>query len=291
MVHSAPGTMASCVYNPGCHSFSDYKQETFQKERNESYPQQSDWIDIADPSALLSRSGLNVSESSAVRCAFGFNFRLAFEAEAFSRLSAQGYFSFEKKEIHLSLRGFVEETVEGEESQKRFIEFQLSCSVLHAESISISKFEKKENIMELVRRLLYDLVDVACDDDKKLAGVILDFKDFRELSAVDGGRLLEKVEALIRMIIVSAHVLNEVKGAKDRDEVVLYPKRIKACGPVAEKRKLSNTDFSMKIRNVVGSPASPSDAFENKKQIDEWSDYSRSLYTENDKISVNKSAV
>ena len=290
MVHSALGVVTSCAFSPGRHSFSDYTKETLRKERNESHPPPSDRIDIADPSALLSRTGLNVSESSAVRCASGLNFRLAFEAESFSRLSAQGYFSFERKEIHLSLRGFVEEAVEGGENQMHLVEYQLSCSILRAESISISKFEKKENIMHLVRRLLCDLADVACDDDKKLAGVILDFEDFRELSAVDDGRLLGKVEALIQMIIVSARMMEIMKGSKDQEDVVLYPKRIKIGGTVTEKTGLTFTDFHMEIRNAADRTASSSDAFENEKQIDDRDDYYQTSYTKNDKISVNKSA-
>ena len=231
-------------------------------EKTESDSQNRDTCRVSDVSRLLSRSGLDVERSFVKRTGEAVDFQLVYSTSQLESLSASGYFAQERKECHLSLRYvFHQDIVVNGHTERRVFEMELSFTATRVQSLRVSPFEEKEDILQLVQRLILDMMDIIQDDDTKLAGVIFDFEDVQDIARIEDGRLLQKLEALIRLVIVHTHILESMDGKNDEEAVVLHPKRIKAVGVKEEKQEVAFSSFHMEIRQLehLSSPLSPSD--------------------------------
>ncbi|GEM_PF-2338662 len=220
-------------------------------EGPESGSQNRDTCRVSEMSRLLSRSGLDVERSFVERTGEAIDFQLVYSRSRLESLSANGYFAQEREECHLSLQYvFHQDIVVDGRTERRVFAMELSFTATHVQSLRVSPFEGKEDILQLVQRLILDMMDIIQDDETKLAGVIFDFEDVQDIARIEDGRLLQKLEALIRLVIVHTHILESMDSKKDEEAVVLHPKRIKVVGVKEEKQEVAFSSFHMEIRQL-----------------------------------------
>lgn len=198
----------------------------------------------------LSRSGLNKDRSSVSRFDSRMEFHLEYESHKAEYLTADGYYSSERQELSLSLNfAWEEQHIVDGRIETRSFEFNLSLKAESVKTTSVQPFQKKEDIMHFVRRLLNDLRKIHQSDDKKLAGVHLDHEDFKELSAIDNGRLLKEVMAMVQMMIMHAQ-LKDAMEKEEKSPITLYPEREKFEGVIEESKEMSLSDFQLEYREI-----------------------------------------
>lgn len=211
-----------------------------------------DTVEISPQVALLSRAGLDIANSKIEFLDSRMDFNLEFKSSAFERLSANGYYAEERKELNLSLN-FVFQKVEVVDGQahKRIFEANLSFRASEVNTMSVSPFGKKEDIMQLVRRLIDGIADVARDDTKKLGGVILDPEDFKEIAAIDHGRLAKKLHLLAQWVMLYTNIIKTMKEGKEAEIVSLHPDRKKYSGIKIQETSMTINDFHLEIKDIT----------------------------------------
>ncbi len=103
--------------------------------------------------------------------------------------------------------------------------------------------------MSLVRRLLRDIEETAADENKILGGVVLDYKDFRELFALDNGKLIHDLMALIELTVILARLRQKLEG--NEEVVILAPEREETRGITVTETSMRMESFHLEIRAVT----------------------------------------
>jgi hypothetical protein len=199
---------------------------------------------------LLSEEGLDFSASAVEKVATGMDLNLEFSPSSVERLTASGYYLEESETMHLAwhVRYQREEIVNGR-AEVRTYEADLRVNVTQVSRKTVSAYVQKEDIMSLVRRLMEGIHEIAADDSKALGGVVLDYSDFREIFAIDNGRLAHDLMALIELTIMLARLRQILEG--DMEEVVLAPQREETRGLVVTESNMRVESFQLEIRDVT----------------------------------------
>ncbi|UCH10612.1 MAG: hypothetical protein JSU61_01580, partial [Fidelibacterota bacterium] len=157
------------------------------------------------------------------------DFNLEFSSSSVERLSASGYYLEESETMHVAwqVRYQREEIVDGR-AELRTYEADLRVNVTQVSRTTVSSYVQKEDIMSLVRSLMEDIHEIAADDSKALGAVVLDYSDFREIFAIDNGRLAHDLMALIELTIMLARLRQMLEG--DMEVAVLAPQREETKG-------------------------------------------------------------
>ena len=152
--------------------------------------------------------------------------------------------------VHFTFRKEV--AVEGH-AELRTFKADLQISVSQVNRKTVTPYARKEDIMSLVRRLLRDIEETASDENKVLGGVILDYKDFRELFALDNGKLVHNLMALIELTVILARLRQRLEG--DEKVVVLTPERKETRGVSVTETGMRMESFHLKVREVTAAEA------------------------------------
>ncbi len=206
--------------------------------------------DLSPWAILLSEEGLDFSASSVETLSGSMDFNLEFTSSSVERLSVSGYYSKETETLNLSLLfTFQKEmTVEGH-TELRTFKADLQISVSQVNRKTVTPYVRKEDIMSLVRRLLRDIEETASGENKVLGGVILDYKDFRELFALDNGKLAHDLMALIELTVILARLRQRLEG--DEEVVVLTPERKETRGVSVTETGMRMESFHLEVREVT----------------------------------------
>jgi hypothetical protein len=211
-----------------------------------------DRLSLSDDLKNLSRTGLDADRSFLVQTESRIDFQLAYIRGAFQTATASGWYSEEQNVMHASMSLEFQQTVVTDEGmESRIFELKIEFTAVEFKSISMTSFEEKEDILDLVRRLIEALRDVVKDDEKILSGVIFDFDDYRDVVNVDEGRLLKTLESLVRMIVLYTRLLAAIKGEKDTESVVLHPERRSTSGVLIEEKELNGMNFKITVRECI----------------------------------------
>jgi len=203
--------------------------------------------------AAIATAGLDTSCSCVRQSQAGaqLEFSLAFASQRLGQLKARGVYVAESEEMHLSLSfTFERQTVVEGRSERCIYQVQLNLSATNVRATSLDAFEEKEDISQLVRRLVDDLIEVACKENTRLAGVIIDHEDLLELASRDRGRILDALAALIQVVIHYTHMFKALSEGKAVQDVILTPQRQKTSGVRVHQEAISLTDFSLSLRQV-----------------------------------------
>jgi hypothetical protein len=208
--------------------------------------------DLSPLAVRLSEEGLDFSSSAVEKVTLGMDFNLEFSSSSVERLSASGYYLEESETMHLAwqVRYQREEIVDGR-AELRTYEANLRASVTQVSRTTVSSYVQKEDIMSLVRRLMEDIHKIAADDSKALGGVVLDYSDFREIFAIDNGRLAHDLMALIELTIMLARLRQMLEGDSDAEDVILAPQREETKGTVVTQSSMRVESFQLEIRDVT----------------------------------------
>ena len=206
--------------------------------------------DLSPWAVLLSEEGLDFSASSVETLSGNMDFNLEFTSGSVERLSVSGYYSEETETLEL-LWHFIfqkEVTVEGH-TELRTFEAELQVSVSQVDRKTVTPYVRQEDILSLVRRLIRDIEETVADENKILGGVVLDYKDFRELFALDNGQLVHDLMALIELTVVLARLRQKLEG--DEEVVVLAPEREESRGVTVTETSMSMESFHLEVRGVT----------------------------------------
>ncbi len=206
--------------------------------------------DLSPWAVLLSEEGLDFSASSVETLSGSMDFNLEFTSSSVERLSVSGYYSEETESLNLSwhLTFQKEVTVEGR-TELRTFEADLQVSVSQVDRKTVTPYVRQEDIMSLVRRLLRDIEETASDENKVLGSVVLDYKDFREIFALDNGKLAHNLMALIELTVILARLRQRLVG--DEEVVVLTPERKETRGVSVTETDMRMESFHLEIRDVT----------------------------------------
>ncbi|UCD37319.1 MAG: hypothetical protein JSW54_10860 [Fidelibacterota bacterium] len=206
--------------------------------------------DLSPLAVKLSEEGLDFSSSVVDALSARMDFNLEFTSGSIERLSASGYYSEETQSLSVSWHLiYQKEVTTAGGKELRTFEADLQVSASQVSRMEVSAYVHKEDIMSLVRRLLEDLHEIITDEDKALGGVILEYADFRELFALDHGKLAHDVMALINLTIMLARLKQVLDG--DEEVVVLKPKRVETRGLAITKTDMRVESFKLEIRDVT----------------------------------------
>lgn len=211
-----------------------------------------DTAEISSEASIFFQMGLDSANSDVKILDSRTDFNLEFKSSAFEKLTANGYYAEEKKELNLSLSyTFQKEEIVDGQAHSRIFEAKLSFHASTTNVLSSSAYEKKEDIMKLVWRLLNEISDISQDDDKKLGGVILDQEDFKEIVAMDDGKLAKSLYALIQMVTLYTNIMKRMEEKKNTGTVFLHPQREKYSGLKIQKKFNTIKDFHLEIKDIT----------------------------------------
>ena len=211
-----------------------------------------DRLSLSNDLMNLSRTGLDADRSFIIQTESRIDFQLVYVRSEFQTATASGWYETERNKMRASMSfEFQQILVTDEGMESRIFELKIEFTASEFKSTSIMSFEEKEDILDLVRRLIESLRDVVKDDEKILSGVIFDFDDYRDVANVDEGRLLKTLESLVRMIILHTRFLTAIKGEKDMESVILHPERRSTARVVIKEEKLKGMNFNITVREFI----------------------------------------
>ena len=206
--------------------------------------------DLSPWAVLLSEEGLDFSASSVVTQSESMDFTLEFTSSSVERLSVSGYYSEETGSLNLSWRFTFQQEVSVEGgTELRTFEADIQINISQVNRNTVTPYVRKEDIMSLLRRLFRDIEKIAADENKTLGGVILDYKDFREIFALDNGKLAHDLMALIELTVILAR-LRQILDSK-KEVVVLAPEREETRGVTVTETSMSMESFHLEVRGVT----------------------------------------
>jgi hypothetical protein len=206
--------------------------------------------DISPIALLLSEEGLDFESSSIDRDSAATHFNLEFTSHSMERVTASGYYSEETKSLDITWHVTYQREVEVDGStQQRTYEAEIRVHLSKVETVDVSTYVQKEDILSLVRRLLQGLNEIIADEDKVLGGVVLNFADIQELFAIDDGRLAHDLMALIELTIMLSRLRHMLEG--DEDVVFLAPERGETRGVNVHEVESVVESFQLEIRDVT----------------------------------------
>ena len=215
--------------------------------------------DLTPAAVRLSEENLDFARSSVTTTSTELEFKLEFTSSSLERLSAEGYYAEASQSLSLALRYTFEREITIEaRTQVRTFEASLDIQVSRLQYSAASALTRKKDIIALVRRLLNDISRVAANDDKGLGDVVIDRDDFLDIAAVDSGRLANKLEALIQLTVMLAH-LKQLLADEAAVVVILdaQPKESGGLTVVEFEERLEI--FHLAIRDITADSAPPED--------------------------------
>ncbi|MDD2889914.1 MAG: hypothetical protein PHE49_04640 [bacterium] len=234
------------------YSYKEYVASNNQQNSNSITINPSDEVSISPALKYLLDRGVNVTDSEASILNSITNFNLIFEAKNKEQLTTDGYFLEKSRSIDLSFTyTFQQEIINNGVKEMHTFQADFSLKLQNIDNKSIKPFEKKEDIMDFVRRLVKEIMEIAKDKDKLLGGVIFDQEDLEELSKIENGKLMQQIQELIATIIIVAKMQAMMEQNKDQELVLLQPQREKTPGIDINIEKSNISNFSLSIKDIT----------------------------------------
>ena len=205
-----------------------------------------DQPDINFLSRLAQQTGLDITNSSRIiqdsSVAFSFNYQDTF----IQHIQANGFWSSEKQSLSFDLSFEINECeLAGNQNRNRTIRFDMHISV---DKFSMNQLETgsvKESIQDFVYRIAKLIAQYAADKDHEIAGLILNFKDARNIYYIDEGKTLQLIHAAISLIYMTNQILD-----RNKEDVVLYVPRKEEPYVLLKRREESNLQFSVQTQVI-----------------------------------------
>ncbi|MBP8646233.1 MAG: hypothetical protein KBH99_08945 [Syntrophobacteraceae bacterium] len=171
-------------------------------EGGERLPGDADDLRLSEVVQQLSGSGLDLIVSSFSECSGKFTFNLGYRDQRIRGFTAGGSYETRSQSLRVDFSFEAALTVRdsstGRERQELF-EFNLHLEAVQSLGRSSSVRVQKEDILQFARRLTQMIAKIH-SEGKEIDGLLLDTEDLQELGAVDEGRLLESIMALIEVL-------------------------------------------------------------------------------------------
>ena len=210
----------------------------------------SDRVDISGNAMNLFLRSCDSRDCNVIWQKQDTEFKFNYSENSSLKISGNGAAYNNKIDLDVSAEFTFQSGKTGKNGSARFYKAALSFHLSVQKNLSVNPFEKKEDILSLVRRVVNTVVKVVLDKDKDLAGIIFDPDDFKELAALDHGAFLKKFQAIIQSIIISSKVLHVIKGEKQGEQILITPKRNKSAGVKIDFSEAIVKDISFKIEDI-----------------------------------------
>jgi len=102
---------------------------------------------------------------------------------------------------------------------------EISMSFRKEQSLTINPETKKEELTGFVNRVVRSIVKTVQDKGKDFAGILFDSDDYKDLSAIDNGKFVRKLESLLQVIITQTRLNHLLKEEKPGVQVIFCPQR------------------------------------------------------------------
>lgn len=223
--------------------------ESLAKVRKENDSKfQKDTVSLAEPLKTLSESGLDLEKSRFIKTSQMLSFDLTYRETSVQQLSLQGYYNFHSESLAVDFSFAsalsIKDPATGEERQEMF-RFNFHLEAQHSISHSGSRSIQKEDILQFAKKLVAKIAKLQ-SEGKEIDGLALDSEDLKELGAVDHGRLLKSIKAII-------DVLRTISFLQKRDAEHVWVDMDRQKGMVAtqEKQEQESLSFSLTVERVV----------------------------------------
>jgi hypothetical protein len=209
---------------------------------------QKDTVSLAEPLKTLSESGFDLEKSRFIQTSQMLSFDLTYQETSFQQASLQGYYDFHSQSLTADLSFAsalsIKDPATGEERQELF-RFNFHLEAQHSISHSESRSIQKEDILQFARKLVAKIAKLQ-SEGKEIDGLALDSEDLKELGAVDHGRLLKSIKAIID-VLKTISLLRK----REAEHVWVDMDRQKGLVTTQEKQEQESLSFSLTVERVV----------------------------------------
>lgn len=245
----------------------NYQRERGQREQADS------GRDNFKPTPLARRfmqSGLDASSSVTEISKDKLQFNLSYIGSEQEILSASGhYFRKEQSlEINFTYR-FHRLVVTKDRQEWKNFELNFSLQAQQVEERSLQPFEEKEDVIEFIRRLANEIMNVSADEKKKLVGVILNKQDIRDIVSLEKGRIAKLLFTLISSVLMLEEMRHTADKKDEAEQVILYPHRMETEGITLDTKTDRQITMNLTLQEIspeidkplsVATPSVPNDA-------------------------------
>jgi hypothetical protein len=187
-------------------------------------PAIEDEVSLSPAARRLNRDAAAIPSTRYASTSLDFQFE--FHTQDHLSLTVQGAYSAKTTALQMSLTFRYQEavTIDGR-TELHWFEATLNVRAEQLERSSITRTTKKEDILDVIQRLVKHIREARDAKNTRLGGVVLEFEDFRDLALVDNGRTANMLVALIGLVINHTHFLKQMDEDEPITDVILHPHR------------------------------------------------------------------
>ncbi len=207
----------------------------------------SDKLALSEPLQSLKDTGIDLAKSTFVEQAGMFNFDLRYTDEQIKNVSANGCYDSRSQSLKVDFSFCsalsVTDASTGQEHQELF-QFDFHLEASRIQSVRTEHKVVKEDIIQFARKIVGAISKLHAEG-KSVDGLVLDKEDLKELAAVDDGKLLKSIMALISLM----HSVNQMLG-RNGEHVLLKPERAKTEYDEQQGQDIRSFNMSLSVRRL-----------------------------------------
>jgi hypothetical protein len=217
------------------------------RKENDSRLQQ-DTVSLAEPLKTFSESGVDLEKSRFIQTSQLLSFHLTYQETSVQQFSLHGYYDFHSESLTADFSFVsalsIKDSATGEERQELF-RFSFHLEAQHSVFRSGSSRIQKEDILQFATKLVAKIAKLY-SEGKEIDGLALDSEDLKELGAVEHGRLLQSIMAIVQVLKTISFLQN-----RDGEHVWAGLNRQKSLVTTQEKQEQESLSFSLTVERVA----------------------------------------
>jgi len=226
------------------------KQKSDLKDNSQS-TSIKDKVDLSEIAKKINSFDIDYKNAIFSKQSSGFNFNFNFNESSDLKINTSGIFSSKRKSIELNLNFvFEREVMINGSMQKKKFEANINFTSVLEENLSVSPYNKKEDIVKFIQRVVDEVLEVAFEDDLALKGVVLDKKDLEEIEELEDGKIAKLLVTVVNLAIMVGKIKKQIKEDEKIEDVILAPKRKEEEGLEVNKSKIKIENFSVSINEI-----------------------------------------
>lgn len=206
---------------------------------------------ISDLSRSLYQTNIDLSKSIFSSEGNNTQFTIQFLRQSEQKMTLNGSISNDltSGSVSFSCSYLQSEIIEGRKVNKEYqVNFNLSFS--SNKSVSIEKTEKKEDILDFLRRITNDIFKKLSDNSVNISAVVLDSEDLKDLAQITDKKARQLINQLIEMIKYAVEAKMMANKDKDTPDEIYYAKRITQEVKETSITNQIETDYSFSIKEI-----------------------------------------
>lgn len=220
--------------------------------------------DISDLAKIFYESGIDPKTSWVSKSFQRLNFSFNFLNEKTEKLTADGFYSEEKKALNISFQYSFEsiEERDGKMFRRKYqIDFGMNLSDVKKESLTGSI--KKEDLLEYIKRVVERIFEVADDEEISIGKLLFEKEDIAEIEGMEDKKTREAIINLLSTAIAVAKLKEFYNDRKDSKTVDFGVEREKYLEIVKHKERMQNRESWLNISETLEEISEEKDAEQN----------------------------